>query len=141
MRGIGSLAETSVGAGCTDLSYNGPMSRTVDGAAAREVLARFGAGDTLTRAELRLAARYALAEFARLHPGRSVEVRLPPAAVVQAIAGPAHTRGTPPNVVETRPEVWLELALGKRSWQDACASGDVQWSGTRADLGEYLPYV
>ena len=107
----------------------------------QDVLRRFAAGMDISRAEMRRAARYALAEFARLHPGRSVELRLPPAAAVQAIAGPSHTRGTPPNVVETRPEVWLELALGLRTWHDACEAGDVQWSGTRADLGEYLPYL
>ena len=38
------------------------------------------------------------------HPGRSVEVRVPPYAAVQCgigDPGPTHTRGTPPNVVET----------------------------------------
>ncbi|MDQ1741885.1 MAG: hypothetical protein QOE23_224, partial [Pseudonocardiales bacterium] len=41
--------------------------------------------------------------LAAKYPGRSVEVRVPPATAVQAIAGPRHTRGTPPNVVETDP--------------------------------------
>ncbi len=43
-----------------------------------------------------------LAELlARAGPGRSVEVRVAPFVAVQAVAGPRHTRGTPPNVVET----------------------------------------
>ena len=39
----------------------------------------------------------------RRRRARSVEVRVPPFVAVQAIAGPRHTRGTPPNVVETDP--------------------------------------
>lgn len=117
------------------------MARALDETRARAALAEFARTGTLARTDLFLAARYALAELERLHPGRSVEVRLPPAGAVQVIAGPTHTRGTPPNVVECRPQVWLQLALGLRSWQDACASGDVQWSGTRADLSAYVPYL
>ena len=36
-----------------------------------------------------------------------------PVAAVQAVAGPRHTRGTPPNVVETDPETWFKLATGR----------------------------
>jgi uncharacterized protein (TIGR03083 family) len=38
--------------------------------------------------------------FAKQVPGRSVEIRVPPFVAVQAVPGPRHTRGTPPNVVE-----------------------------------------
>jgi putative sterol carrier protein len=50
-----------------------------------------------------------------------------------------HTRGTPPNVVETDPVTWLRLATGRLQWADALASGAVHASGPRADLSAYLP--
>ena len=51
----------------------------------------------------RVAARYLLYTLAARHPGRVLEVRIPPVAAVQCLPGPVHTRGTPPNVVETDP--------------------------------------
>ncbi len=74
-------------------------------------------------------------------PGRSVEIRVPPFVAVQAIAGPRHTRGTPPNVVETDARTWLHLATGRRAFADAVAGGDVRASGNRADLTPYLPLL
>ena len=74
-------------------------------------------------------------------PGRSVEVRIPPFVAVQAIAGPRHTRGTPPNVVETDPLTWLRLATGRTGWAAAVADGSVRASGLRADLSEHLPLL
>ena len=50
-------------------------------------------------------------------PGHSVELRVPPFVAVQCIEGPRHTRGTPPNVVETDPETWLRLATGLADWE------------------------
>ena len=74
-------------------------------------------------------------------PGRSVEVRVPPFAAVQCVEGPRHTRGTPPNVVETDPRTWLELATGRLEWSDAVEAGRVMASGTRADLSHWLPVL
>ena len=74
-------------------------------------------------------------------PGRSVELRVPPIVAVQAIEGPRHTRGTPPNVVETEPLTWLRLATGRTTFADALAAGTVRASGTRADLSSYLPVL
>jgi uncharacterized protein (TIGR03083 family) len=74
-------------------------------------------------------------------PGRSVEVRVPPYVAVQCVAGPRHTRGTPPNVVETDPVTWLELATGRLDWADARGAGRVSASGERADLSAYLPVL
>lgn len=74
-------------------------------------------------------------------PGRSVEVRVPPYGATQCIAGTRHTRGTPPNVVETDPITWVSLATGRLAWADAIAQGRVRASGARADLSEYLPLV
>ncbi|NLJ55289.1 MAG: hypothetical protein GX344_14340 [Intrasporangiaceae bacterium] len=91
------------------------------------------------RSELATAVRYTLEELATRHPGRSVEVRVPPFGAAQAIAGPTHTRGTPPNVVETDAQTWLALCTGRLDWATARAAGAVRESGIRADLSEVLP--
>jgi Bacterial SCP ortholog len=90
---------------------------------------------------LRTAVRYLLHLLAARHPGRILEVRIPPVAAVQCLPGPAHTRGTPPNVVETDPVTWIRLAAGRLGWADAVGSGAVYASGPRADLAAYLPLV
>ena len=72
-------------------------------------------------------------------PGRSVELRVPPHVAVQCIEGPRHTRGTPPNGVETDAATWLRLATGQVPWDEAVAGGTLTASGNRADLGPYLP--
>jgi len=91
--------------------------------------------------ELRAAARYLLQLLATRHPGRVLEVRIPPVAAVQCLPGPVHTRGTPPNVVETDPVTWVRLATGRLGWADAIGSAAVRASGPRADLAAYLPLV
>jgi Bacterial SCP ortholog len=85
------------------------------------------------------AVRYLLQLLAERSPGTSVEVRVPPFGAVQCIQGPRHTRGTPPNVVEMAPPVWLALATGAIGWPAALGSGDVLASGTRADLTGHVP--
>ncbi|MFF9511721.1 sterol carrier family protein [Streptomyces sp. NPDC014724] len=80
----------------------------------------------------------ALAERA---PGGSVEVRVPPFAVVQCVQGPKHTRGTPPNVVETDPLTWIRLATGRTEWAQALDAAKVSASGERADLAALLPLM
>ncbi len=87
------------------------------------------------------AVRMSLRALACDAPGTSVEVRVPPFAAVQCVPGPRHTRGTPPNVVETDPRSWLELATGMLAWPDAVAARRVTASGTRADLAQWLPIV
>ncbi|GGY04635.1 sterol carrier family protein [Streptomyces hiroshimensis] len=74
-------------------------------------------------------------------PGGSVEVRIPPFAVVQCVAGPRHTRGTPPNVVETDPLTWLRLATGRTDWAAALDAAEISASGERADISAQLPLV
>jgi hypothetical protein len=91
------------------------------------------------RQVLATAVRFCLEELGAVAPGPSVEVRVPPFGVTQCLAGPRHTRGTPPNVVETDPVTWLELALGTLSWAEAVHSGRVRASGARADLAGVLP--
>ncbi|MFD1716310.1 sterol carrier family protein [Georgenia deserti] len=93
------------------------------------------------RSLVRTAVRFTLEELAVSSPGRSVEVRVPPAGAVQALPGPRHTRGTPPNVVETDEQTWLALATGRSAWGDAVARGAVRASGARADLSRVLPLI
>lgn len=86
-----------------------------------------------------LAVRWILQELARIAPGKSVEVRVPPYGAVQIVEGPGHTRGTPPNVIELDAETLVALAVGTESWDAATGRGAVHASGTRATLADLLP--
>lgn len=106
-------------------------------------------GPVLDRGPMGRCTRTLAAILAERHPGASVEVRVPPHAAVQCSirrgpadgAGPTHTRGTPPNVVETDPLTFLRLATGRTSWDDAVQSGSIHASGARADLSGALPLL
>jgi hypothetical protein len=106
------------------------------GAAVRRVLAE---GVRADRDSTALAVRYTLQVLAEKVPGATVEVRVPPFGAVQCIEGPGHTRGTPPNVIETDAETWLALATGGMGWADALATGRLGASGQRATLEGLLP--
>src|SRR5271168_3796245 len=94
------------------------------------------------RAALATAVRLTARTLAALAPGSSVEVRIPPFVAVQCVSGPRHTRGTPPNVVETDPRTWLLLATGLLKVADAAASGALRLSGSRAgEVAGWLPVV
>jgi hypothetical protein len=99
--------------------------QTDPGAASRETVAA--------------AVRWSLEELAERAPGHATEVRVPPFGAVQCMEGPRHTRGTPPNVVETDGATWLGLVVGRMRWADAVAQGLVRASGSRADLSALLP--
>lgn len=92
-------------------------------------------------AALRLTCRALAVAFAERHPGHAVELRVPPFAAVQAVQGPRHTRGTPPNVVETDPLTWVRLAAGRLAWSAAVGDGRVRASGDRSDLSPLLPVL
>lgn len=104
----------------------------------RAAVAAWARGEAERRA-VATAVRWTLQRLADAAPGRTVEVRVPPHGVTQCVEGPRHTRGTPPNVVETDPDTWLSLATGRSTWSEAVASGAVRASGTRADLAGLLP--
>ena len=74
--------------------------------------------------------RFTLEELATLAPGNSVEVRVPPLGVTQCVAGPRHTRGTPPSAA---------LVLGACPWDRAVAAGALDASGERSNLSGLLP--
>ncbi len=93
------------------------------------------------RQALAAATRLLADALAARAPGGSTEVRIPPYAVVQCVEGPRHTRGTPPNVVETDPLTWIRLATGRLTWTDALDEAKVRASGERADLGGLMPLL
>lgn len=91
-----------------------------------------------SRGELAKAVRLSARMMAQEAPGHSVEVRVPPFVAVQCVEGPRHTRGTPPNVVEMAPELWLALACGMIGLTEAAPH--VEMSGTRASaIAAHLP--
>lgn len=100
------------------------------------------AAEAPARADLAAAVRLTARTLAAVAPGASVEVRIPPFVAVQCVAGPRHTRGTPPNVVETDPRTWLLLACGLLTVEQAVDSGVMQLSGIRAgEIGSALPLM
>ena len=106
-----------------------------------EAAVRQAIGGSDDRTIVATAVRYLLQLLATEAPGNTVEVRVPPHGAVQCIEGPNHTRGTPPNVVETDADTWVALATGSLSWADAVSSGRVSASGQHADLSAQLPVV
>ena len=120
-----------------------PPRRRIEPADGRAAVAAWrdaaSAGAAPARPVLATAVRWTLGELADRYPGGTCEVRVPPFGVVQCLPGPKHTRGTPPNVVETDAATWLGLVTGSVAWADAVGSGAVRASGERADLSELLP--
>ncbi|MEV0335891.1 sterol carrier family protein [Nocardia sp. NPDC050717] len=97
---------------------------------------------TPERAAIAAAVRGTARALAADAPGHSVEVRVPPFVAVQCVEGPRHTRGTPPNVVETDARTWLLLATGLLDFDAAVESGALSVSGTRAnEIAAWLPIV
>lgn len=107
-------------------------------AAADDVSAALSASPR-SAAQTRLLVKHFLAVLSECAPGASVEVRVPPYAAAQAVAGVRHTRGTPPAVVELDADTWIALATGSLTWADAESAGRVRASGQRADLSPLLP--
>ena len=120
------------------------IRRRIDPAEGRQALEiwqewrKHQSGD-VDKATLATAVRYTVEEFAERNPGGAVEIRIPPFAAAQAIEGPKHSRGTPPNVVEVQPETWLLLVTGETDFAHEVEAGRVDASGTRSDLSEHLP--
>ncbi|MBD8485981.1 MULTISPECIES: sterol carrier family protein [unclassified Frigoribacterium] len=108
-------------------------------AAVGEVRAALAADETAPRPLTAMAVRWLLQVLADGEPGATVEVRVPPFGAVQFREGLSHTRGTPPNVVETDAATFVRLATGDLSWQEARAGALVSASGSRADLTGYVP--
>jgi len=117
-------------------------AKTRDAVRAVEDWLRDDARPEPSRADLAAAVRLTARTLAAHAAGASVEVRIPPFVAVQCISGLRHTRGTPPNVVETDPRTWLLLATGLLQLTEASTTGAVQLSGSRAgEIQAWLPLV
>ncbi len=88
---------------------------------------------------LATAVRFLLEELGSNHPGNAVEVRVPPLGAVQCVEGPSHKRGTPANVVEMDPESFVELALGRITFEELTSKAKLSASGNRSDLAGLFP--
>ena len=117
-----------------DLSLDGELNRRtpdLTGVLLRAADSAGRHGLALGRALMAACCRAFCARLGELHPGASIEVRVPPWAAVQVGFGdgPKHTRGTPPNVVEMEPSTLLGLATGRLCWAEA----EVKISGSQAE--------
>lgn len=124
------------------------MSRPVDRDAVRAAVVqlvewlRDGTAPAPERLALGSAVRLTARTLAAVAPGASVEVRIPPFVAVQCISGQRHTRGTPPNVVETDPRTWLLLATGLLTFTGAVDACLLRLSGSRAaEVAQWFPLV
>jgi len=86
--------------------------------------------------EVALAVKQILNIIKELSPGGLVELRIPPYAAIQCVAGGNHKRGTPPNTVEMSGQVLIKLINDPSSWHHLCAQGDIAASGINSDLSE-----
>jgi hypothetical protein len=113
------------------------MARNVSTSDVMGAIDQFHADSDNTDA-LAQAVRLSLAWFASAHPGRAVELRVPPYGAVQILEGTTHRRGTPSAVVEMSPATWIALFTHATTWEAACATGRVLASGARSDLTQPL---
>ena len=126
-----------VGAGWDDRAVPVRL-RPVDPAVFVPALDRFRRGEA-DSADLRLLTKHLLALLVAKAPGGAVEVRVPPYAVAQCVAGTRHTRGTPPAVVEMDAATWIAIAVGDLEWAEAERDARLVASGERSDLGHLMP--
>jgi len=113
------------------------------------LIALVAAAESPTGDDIALAVREGVAELARRRPGKSVELRVPPHGAVQLGggaeagpgAGPSHSRGTPPAVVECDPATFVALAAGRLGYAEAVASHRLRASGAHSDLSALFPLV
>ena len=77
----------------------------------------------------------------QIAPGKLVELRIPPYAAIQCIAGGNHRRGTPPNVVEMNAQTLLKLSKSPQSWDLLCSEGSISASGKNSNLAELFTRV
>ncbi len=91
--------------------------------------------------EIKIQVKQILKIIKDLAPGRSVELRIPPYAAIQCVAGSTHRRGTPPNVVEMDAKTLLNLSNNPQNWDQLCSEGKISASGTNSNLAELFSRV
>ena len=91
--------------------------------------------------DLKAQVKQILKVLQELAPGKSVELRIPPYAAIQCVAGSTHRRGTPPNVVEMSVETLISLLESPDQWQEFCESGAISVLGANSNLGNLFVQV
>ena len=86
----------------------------------------------IANGDVPMAVRYLLQLIENRFPGGAVELRVPPYGAIQCVQGLDHRRGTPPNVIEMTPKVFLSLCKGQSSWSSELEAGTVFASGALA---------
>ena len=76
-----------------------------------------------------------------LAPGRSVELRIPPYAAIQCVAGKTHRRGTPSNVVEMSAQTLIILTSSPQNWDSLFSNGEILASGLDSNLARVFDEV
>jgi hypothetical protein len=82
--------------------------------------------------------REILSVIKQIAPGKSLELRIPPYAAIQCVAGVTHRRGTPPNVVEMNAETLIKLIDNPNQWTDLLNQGSISASGENSDISKFL---
>ena len=103
------------------------------------ILNDYSLGNTPERDLEKIAVQWILKALESAIPGKSVELRIPPHAVISVIEGPVHRRGTPRAVVEMNAETLFHLALGVMTWDELDKRGKILASGERSNLSTYFP--
>lgn len=103
------------------------------------LLNEYSLGNTPDRDSEKAAVQWILKSLESTIPGKSVELRIPPHAVISVIQGPVHRRGTPRAVVEMNAETLLRLAIGTDTWDELDKRGKILASGERSNLSPYFP--
>ena len=91
--------------------------------------------------ELKKKVREILSVIQQIAPGKSVELRIPPYAAIQCVAGLTHRRGTPPNIVEMNAETLIKLIDNPNQWADLCNQGSISASGANSDISRFLAHA
>jgi hypothetical protein len=91
--------------------------------------------------EVKIRVREILKIVQQVAPGNSVELRIPPYAAIQCVAGSVHRRGTPPNVVEMSGDTLVELVAHPTYWDEFCHAGRILASGTNSNLKDLFTQV
>ena len=84
--------------------------------------------------EVKIQVKNILDVVKKLSPGKSLELRIPPYAAIQCVAGVTHRRGTPPNVVEMSAGTLIKLLENPTQWHEFCDLGLISASGTYSNL-------
>ncbi len=91
--------------------------------------------------EIKIQVKQILKLIESIAPGRSVELRIPPYAAIQCVAGSTHRRGTPTNVVEMSAQTLLKLSENPQNWDQLCSEGEISASGTNSNIAELFNRV